>query len=113
MGADLWDHRGSGIVPERARQTLLLIAQLIGTLTLQICRIDTELQRWHRSSPQSRRLETIPGVGVITATAMAATVRDARAFRSGRQFAAWLGLVPRQHASGILPNRGRPHLNHK
>ena len=91
---------GARIVPELARQTLLLIAQLIETLTLQIRKIDTELLRWHRSSPESQRLETIPGVGFITATAMAATVRDARTFRSGRQFAAWLGLVPRQNSSG-------------
>jgi transposase len=90
----------AGIVPELARQTLLLIAQLIEALTLQIRKIDTELLRWHRSSPESQRLKTIPGVGFITATAMAATVRDARAFRSGRQFAAWLGLVPRQNSSG-------------
>jgi len=55
---------------------------------------------WHRKSPASQRLETIPGIGFITATAFAATVVDARAFRSGRQFAAWLGLVPRQNSSG-------------
>jgi hypothetical protein len=70
----------AGVVPELARQTLLLIAQLIEALTLQIRKIDTELLRWHRRSPESQRLETIPGVGFITATAMAATVRDARAF---------------------------------
>jgi transposase len=79
---------------------VLLIAQLIEALTIQIRKIDTELLRWHRTNAASRRLETIPGVGFITATAMAATVRDARAFRSGRQFAAWLGLVPRQNSSG-------------
>jgi transposase len=56
--------------------------------------------RWHRTNAASQRLETIPGIGFITATALAATVRDARTFRSGRQFAAWLGLVPRQNSSG-------------
>jgi transposase len=91
---------GAGMVPELARQTVLLIAQLIEALTIQIRKIDTELLRWHRTNPASRRLETIPGVGFITATAMAASVRDARVFRSGRQFAAWLGLVPRQNSSG-------------
>jgi transposase len=89
---------GAGILPELARQTLLLIAQLIEALTIQIRKI--ELLAWHRSNPASQRLETIPGVGFITATALAATVLDARAFRSGRQFAAWLGLVPRQNSSG-------------
>jgi transposase len=91
---------GAGLIPELARQTLLLIAQLIEALTMQIRRIDTELLQWHRTNPVSQRLETVPGVGVITATALAATVLDAKAFRSGRQFAAWLGLVPRQNSSG-------------
>jgi transposase len=90
----------AGILPELARQTLLLVVQLIDALTIQIRKIDTELLRWHRGSPVSQRLETIPGVGVITATALAATILDAKVFRSGRQFAAWLGLVPRQNSSG-------------
>lgn len=91
---------GTGNLPELARQTLLLIAQLIEALTIQIRKIETELLAWHRTNPASQRLETIPGVGFITATALAATVLDPRAFRSGRQFAAWLGLVPRQNSSG-------------
>jgi transposase len=91
---------GAGMLPELARQTLLLIAQLIEALTIQIRKIETELLRWHRGNASSQRLETIPGIGFITATALAATVHDARAFRSGRQFAAWLGLVPRQNSSG-------------
>jgi transposase len=91
---------GAGIIPELARQTLRLIAQLIEALTLQIRKIDTELLGWHRTNPVSQRLETIPGVGFITASALAATILDAKAFRSGRQFAAWLGLVPRQNSSG-------------
>lgn len=91
---------GSDKVPELARQTLLLIAQLIEALTIQIRKIDAELLHWHRANPASQRLETIPGIGFITATALAATVLDAKAFRSGRQFAAWLGLVPRQNSSG-------------
>ena len=91
---------GAGVIPELARQTLRLIVELIEALTIQIRKIDTELLQWHRTNPVSQRLETIPGIGFITATAMTATVRDARAFRSGRQFAAWLGLVPRQNSSG-------------
>src|SRR5260370_26472980 len=73
---------GAGIVPELARQTVLLIAQLIEALTLQIRKIDTELLRWHRSSTESQRLETIPGNGLITATALAATRGEGRAVRS-------------------------------
>lgn len=87
-------------LPDLARQTLLLIAQMIESLSEQIRKIEIELMAWHRASPACRRLESIPGIGFITATALVATVGDARAFRSGRQFAAWLGLVPKQHSSG-------------
>jgi transposase len=58
------------------------------------------LQTWHAENEASRRLAAIPGVGVITATAIAATVMDPDQFRSGRQFAAWLGLTPRRHSAG-------------
>src|SRR5438874_11051222 len=54
----------------------------------------------HRANPASQRLETIPGIGIIGATAIAATVADPTVFRSGRDFAAWIGLVPRQESSG-------------
>jgi transposase len=87
-------------VPELARQTLRVVAQVIDTLNFQVRGIEIELLSWHRSNAVSRRLETIPGVGFISATALAATVVDPQAFRSGRQFAAWLGLVPKQHSSG-------------
>lgn len=90
----------AALLPDLARQTLLLIARMIEALSVQIRKIEIELMAWHRKSPASQRLETIPGIGFITATAFAATVVDARAFRSGRQFAAWLGLVPRQNSSG-------------
>ena len=62
---------------------------------------------WHRRNEASQRLETIPGVGIITATALAASVPDPSVFRSGRQFAAWLGLVPRQNSSGGKERLGR------
>jgi transposase len=96
---DLLD-RGAEGLPELARQTLLLIADLISGLSQQIRKIEIELMKWHRTNAVCQRLETIPGIGFITATALAATVSDARAFRSGRQFSAWLGLVPKQHSSG-------------
>ncbi len=51
---------------------------------------------WHRSNEASRRLETIPGIGPITASALAASITDPEVFRSGRELAAWIGLVPRQ-----------------
>jgi len=90
----------TGLLPDLAHQTLLLIARMIESLSAQIRKIEIELMAWHRATPACRRLETIPGIGFITATALVATVSDARAFRSGRQFAAWLGLVPRQNSSG-------------
>ena len=91
---------GTGKLPDLACQTLLLIARMIQSLSEQIRKIEIELMAWHLTNPICRRLETIPGIGFITATALVATVGDARAFRSGRQFAAWLGLVPKQHSSG-------------
>ncbi len=62
---------------------------------------------WHRASEASRRLATIPGIGPITASAIAATVPDAGQFRSGRQFAAWLGLTPKPRSSGGKERLGR------
>jgi transposase len=55
---------------------------------------------WHRSNPTSKRLDQIPGIGPALATALVASVPDATAFRSGRHFSAWIGLVPKQHSSG-------------
>jgi transposase len=92
--------RGEGMLPAIARQVLILIARTIEGLSEQIRKIESELMAWHRTNQTCRRLETIPGIGFITATALAATVVDAKVFRSGRQFAAWLGLVPRQHSTG-------------
>jgi transposase len=69
--------------------------------------LEAELLAWHKASEESRRLETIPGVGFITATAIAATVADPSQFRSGREFAAWLGLTPRQNSSGGRERSGR------
>ena len=76
-----------------------LIAQL-EALQQQIGKLECQLHAQHRASEASRRLEAIPGIGVIGATAIAATVTDPRAFKSGREFAAWIGLVPRQNSSG-------------
>ena len=71
----------------------------LGTLKAQIPQFDRLIMAWHRSSEASRRLDDIPGVGPALATALVATVADPRAFRSGRNFSAWIGLVPKQHSS--------------
>lgn len=72
----------------------------IGSLDGQIAEIERRLQTWHRQDDACQRIAAIPGVGLLTATAAVATMGDAKAFRSGREFAAWLGLVPRQVGTG-------------
>ena len=67
---------------------------------MQILNFDRRIMAWHRSNAVSKRLDAIPGVGPALATALVASVADPKAFRSGRDFAAWIGLVPRQHSSG-------------
>ncbi|MBS0565359.1 MAG: IS110 family transposase [Proteobacteria bacterium] len=94
-------------VPEAARAALVALADQLDSLVTAIRGIKHQLLAWHRESTASRRLATIPGVGLITATALAASVPDPSVFRSGRQFAAWLGLVPRQASSG-----GKDRLGH-
>jgi transposase len=72
----------------------------LSELTTEVLRIERRLQQWHRDDAQSQRIAEIPGVGLLTATAAVATMGDPRAFKSGREFAAWLGLVPRQTGTG-------------
>ena len=69
--------------------------------------IDDEILAWHRANPVSRQLAKIPGIGPLIASAIVATVADASLFKSGREFAAWLGLVPRQKSTGGKPRLGR------
>jgi len=66
----------------------------------QILNLDRMITNWHRSNKMSRRLDELPGVGPALATALVASVADPRAFRSGRDFSAWIGLVPKQSSSG-------------
>ncbi len=87
-------------VPEIARVQLLALARQLDNIAAAIRNIERQLLAWHRQNAASQRLETIPDVGVISATALAASVPDPSAFKSGRQFAAFLGLVPRQNSSG-------------
>jgi transposase len=69
-------------------------------LDRQVGELERHIQTWHRQNEASRKLEKIPGIGPITASAMVASIGDAKNFEDGRQLAAWLGLVPRQHSSG-------------
>lgn len=94
-------------LPALARSALLSLGAQLESLAEEIRKIERQLLAWHRQNQASQRLETIPGVGIITATALAASVPDPTVFRSGRQFAAWLGLVPRQNSSGGKERLGR------
>jgi transposase len=94
-------------VPRLARRALAMLVRQIEELTREIKVLEAEILAWHRSSETSLRLETIPGVGFVTASALAASIADAGTFRSVRQFAAFLGLVPRQTSSGGKERLGR------
>ena len=94
--ADAGDKR----LPEVARACVTALGAQLQTLKAQILQFDRLIMAWHRSSEASRRLDDIPGVGPALATALVATVADPRAFRSGRNFSAWIGIVPKQHSSG-------------
>jgi transposase len=93
-------HERQEELPSLARSALHGIIAQLRALASEITRIEGQILSWHRSDETSRRLATIPGIGPITASAIAAAVPDASIFRSGRQFAAWLGLTPRAQSSG-------------
>ena len=87
-------------VPEVARMCLAALGAQLRRFKEQILEFDRLITAWHRSDEMSKRLDDIPGVGPALATALVASVADPRAFRSGRDFSAWIGLVPKQHSSG-------------
>jgi transposase len=87
-------------VPEVARACLAALGTQLLRLKEQIVEFDRMIMAWHRSNQTSKRLHYIPGVGPMLATALVASVADPRTFRSGRNFSAWIGLVPKQHSSG-------------
>jgi transposase len=93
-------HEGQESLPMLARFALHGLVSQLRSIEAEIEKIEAEILKWHRSNEASRRLATIPGIGPITASAIAASVPDASLFRSGRQFAAWLGLTPKSHSSG-------------
>jgi transposase len=87
-------------IPAAARFSLDVLARQYAVVAAEIGAIEKRIHAWHRSCEESRRLEEIPGVGPIVATALVAEVGDWKAFSSGRSLAAWIGLVPRQHSTG-------------
>ena len=87
-------------VPEVARMCLAALSGQLRALKAQILEFDRRIIAWHRSNTTSKRLDAIPGVGPALATALVASIADPKAFRSGRDFSAWVGLVPKQSSSG-------------
>ena len=100
-------------IPAAARFSLDVLARQYAVVRAEIAAIEKRIHAWHRASEESRRLEQIPGVGPIVATALVAEVGDWKVFSSGRSLAAWIGLVPRQHSTGgkgRISKQGNRHL---
>jgi transposase len=87
-------------LPEVARACLAALGAQLRRLKEQILEFDRQIMAWHRSNEASMRLDAIPGVGPMLATALVACVADPKVFQSGRNFSAWIGLVPKQQSSG-------------
>jgi transposase len=87
-------------IPLAARSVLKVLAAQYSAIGAEIASISKSILAWHRSCEPSRRLEEIPGIGPIVATALVAEISDWKAFSSGRGLAAWIGLVPKQHTTG-------------
>jgi transposase len=87
-------------IPEAARFSLEVLARQYEAIAAEIGAIEKRIHAWHHSCEESRRLEEIPGIGPLVATALVAEVGDWKAFSSGRNLAAWIGLVPKQHSTG-------------
>jgi transposase len=94
--ADSHDKR----LPNIARACIAALGAQLQMLKARILEFDRLIMAWHRSNQASKRLDELPGVGPALATALVASVADPKAFRSGRDFSAWIGLVPKQNSSG-------------
>jgi transposase len=91
---------GNDRLPREARFACQSILTQLHSVQIEISGLDKRISQIHRADTESKRLEAIPGFGVILSTAVAATIADPKAFRTGRDFAAWIGLVPRQNSTG-------------
>src|SRR5271166_5232835 len=103
--ADGFDEYGEALVPDCVRVALRPLVGHIDALDEAIAAIDKERAASVKADETAKRLMTIPGVGPVTASAIVATIQDAGVFASGREFAAFLGLTPRQNSTG-----GKPRL---
>lgn len=93
-------------VPVLARQALGGVIAELEVLGRRVDEVEAAILAWHKDNEASRRLATIPGIGPTTASAIVATITDPSQFRSARQFAAWIGLVPKQNSSGGKQHQG-------
>ena len=93
----------SNPLPGSLRQLITRLTEHLKDLDQLVDEFETQIKAWHRSSELSMKLEKIPGIGPLGASALVASIADATSFDNGRQLSAWLGLVPRQHSSGGKP----------
>jgi transposase len=91
-------------LPGAFRELMQRLLERLKEVDRQVGEMDVQIQSWHRSNALSRKLEQIPGIGPITASALVASIGQAKNFANGRQLAAWLGLVPKQHSTGGKTN---------
>ncbi|MDG2971205.1 IS110 family transposase [Pseudomonas extremaustralis] len=87
-------------LPVSFRQLIERLIEHFKVLDKEVEELEAQIKAWHRADEISRQLERVPGIGPLTASALVASIGDAKNFKNGRQLAAWLGLVPRQHSSG-------------
>lgn len=92
--------------PQAVRVALMPLVTALTEMETQIAKLDKAILAAHRNNDVSIRLATVPGIGPVIATCLSASVPDAKLFEGGREFAAWLGLVPRQHSTGGKPRLG-------
>lgn len=104
---DLMEEEVGSSLPCAARDMFRVMLAMLDELNRQVVALDKEIARRARGDDIVRRLMTIPGIGAITATAIAALAPAAETFRRGRDFAAWLGLTPRQRSTGGKTRLGR------
>lgn len=91
---------GANGLPGTMRQLLDRLTKNLKEVDRQVDELEAQIQKWHQENTDSKKLAEIPGIGPITASAIVASVGNASEFKNGRQMAAWMGLVPKQHSSG-------------
>jgi transposase len=105
--AEIVSEASDEALPEMARGPLSGFLDAIALIKRQLDDIEKRLRAWHKDNAQSQRLETVPGIGLIGATALCALVPDPALFKNGRHFAAWIGLTPRPNGTGGKTKLGR------